>query len=405
MRFDGKNNPQRAKTFKLTEVSGVTTPAHTGADVTIFKSADVTYAYTPEDGEPKLPINDAAHVGAAIAALGPKGFRGNKVEIPEADLPGVIARVRAAWRKFHPDLDDDEMPETIRKFGDVFKGIFVDELDRQSRQQNMYLRMQPVWDTIWQTENVLRRSIEVAAEQDSDIQPIIADYVMSLAQSLFTIEDPSMSAELQKQLDEANTQIGVLTAVAGMNDAQKAYYATLDDTAKVSFRALDTTTRDVMVSTAKAADEVVKINGTDIFKSAVGASAFEVLKAQQTLIEKQAEDAQVAKFETLAKSAEFEPLPGELTAKTIALRAIDSLPEVAKAAVNAMLKAGSAAMKARHEPAAARVDLEGGTAQDKLDQLSKALADKDGISIESATSKVLSTAEGKALYKLIEEGK
>ena len=41
MRFDGKTNRQRAKTFKLTELSGVTVPAHEGADVTIIKTADL----------------------------------------------------------------------------------------------------------------------------------------------------------------------------------------------------------------------------------------------------------------------------------------------------------------------------------------------------------------------------
>src|SRR5690606_22158188 len=123
-------------------------------------------------------------------------------------------------------------------------------------------------------------------------------------------------------------QIGVLTAEAGMSDAQKAYYGTLDETAKASFRALDNTTRDVMVDTAKSADEAVKIDGAEIRKSAVGAATFEVLKAQQATIARQAEDAEVARFEPLAKAADFEPLPGEVTAKGVALRAIDALPEV-----------------------------------------------------------------------------
>lgn len=408
MRFDGKSNKQRARTFKLTELSGVTTPAHTGADVTIFKAASddgAVYAYNPKDGEPKLRIDDAAHVGGAIAALGPKGFRGQKVEIPEADLPGVIARVRAAWRKFHPDMTDEDMPQAIRKFSDVTKSIFTDELDKIVREKNMYLRTQPVWDTIYQNEQALRESIEEAAKQDMPVQPIIAEFVMSLAQSLLTNEDPAMSAELQKQLDEATAQIGVLTAEAGMSDAQKAYYGTLDETAKASFRALDNTTRDVMVDTAKSADEVVKINGAEIRKSAVGAATFEVLKAQQATIAKQAEDAEVAKFETLAKSADFEPLPGEVTAKGIALRAIDALPEVAKAAITSMLKAGSEAMKARHTPAGHKVDLEGMSAQDKLDSLSKAYAKEHNCSVEVATAKVMETADGAELYKLIDQGK
>ena len=41
MRFDGKTNKQVARKFSLTELSGVTTPAHKGADVSIFKAEQV----------------------------------------------------------------------------------------------------------------------------------------------------------------------------------------------------------------------------------------------------------------------------------------------------------------------------------------------------------------------------
>lgn len=56
-------------------------------------------------GEP-----DAVHVGAAVAALG-KGYRGETVDIPDADKPAVIRRVRAAWKKLHPGED---VPETLQ---------------------------------------------------------------------------------------------------------------------------------------------------------------------------------------------------------------------------------------------------------------------------------------------------
>jgi len=409
MRFDGKSNKQRARAFKLTELSGVTTPAHTGADVTIFKAAaddGAVYAYKPKDGEPKLRIDDAAHVGAAIAALGPKGFRGNKVEIPEADLPGVIARVRAAWRKFHPDMTDEDMPAVIRKFGDMFKSAFEDSFQSALAAENVRLQMKPVWDTIWANECALREAIEDAVKDGKPVQPVLNEYVMSLAQSLLTNEDPAMSAELQKQLDEAKAQNAVLTAEAGMNDAQKAYYGTLDETAKASFRALDNPTRDIMVTTAKAGDETINFNGAEIKKSAVGDVTFQILKSQQEEIATQKEASTVAKFTEMAKSADFATLPGDLIAKASALRAIDGLPEVAKAAVTAMLKAGNEAMKARHAPAGAHVNLdEGMSAQDKLDSLAKAYAEKNNCSFEQASVKVMETAEGATLYKMIDEGK
>lgn len=72
------------------------------------------YAYVPDPQKPstwKLRIDDVAHVGAAVAALG-KGFRGQKVQIPAADRAKVKAKVRAAWRKFHKG-SKDKMPAVI----------------------------------------------------------------------------------------------------------------------------------------------------------------------------------------------------------------------------------------------------------------------------------------------------
>lgn len=82
------------------------------------------FAYVPDATKPsewKLRLTstpggepDPAIVGAAAAALGP-GYRGNKVEIPEADRAAVVARVRAAWSKANPDKKPEDMPEGIRK--------------------------------------------------------------------------------------------------------------------------------------------------------------------------------------------------------------------------------------------------------------------------------------------------
>lgn len=360
MRFDGKSNKQRASAFKLTELSGVTTPAHTGADVTIFKTGDKT---------------------------------------------AELAMRRKQWREDNPGKPETDMPADLQKFSDMFKSVFTDALAEEQSKRQVDLQTTPMWDTIWLNECALREAIETAAVNGEAIKPVISDFVMNLAQSLLTNEDPAMSAELQKQLDEAKAQNAVLTAEAGMNDAQKAYYGTLDETAKASFRAFDPSTRDVMVSTAKAGDESLDVNGATIMKSAVGDATFQILKSQQAEIAVQKEAATVATFTTLAKSADFATLPGELTVKATALRAIDGLPEVAKTAVTAMLKAGNEAMKARHAPAGTHVDLDGMSAQDKLDSLAKVYAAKNQVTFEQASVKVMDTPEGSELYKLISEGK
>ena len=41
MRFDGKDNKQKATVMKMDELSGVTVPAHGGATVSLMKSGDI----------------------------------------------------------------------------------------------------------------------------------------------------------------------------------------------------------------------------------------------------------------------------------------------------------------------------------------------------------------------------
>jgi hypothetical protein len=81
------------------------------------------FAYTPDREMPstwKLRLWDsleeretAAQVGRALAALGPGGFRGNRVQIPAEDLPSVRRKVLAAWRKVNEP--DAEIPEVLKQ--------------------------------------------------------------------------------------------------------------------------------------------------------------------------------------------------------------------------------------------------------------------------------------------------
>ena len=84
------------------------------------------FAYVPDAESPstwKLRLWDslderetAAQVGRAVAALGAGGFRGNRVEIPEADLPGVKRRVLDAWLQTHPDETREDAPEVLKGY-------------------------------------------------------------------------------------------------------------------------------------------------------------------------------------------------------------------------------------------------------------------------------------------------
>lgn len=81
------------------------------------------YAYVPDAEKPstwKLRLIEepggsptSRQVGRAVAALG-KGFRGQKVQIPAGDLPGVKRKVLAAWLKANPDKKRADAPAALK---------------------------------------------------------------------------------------------------------------------------------------------------------------------------------------------------------------------------------------------------------------------------------------------------
>jgi len=121
-----------------------------------FPASD--YAYVPDPDKPstwKLRLTsspggdpDPGIVGAAIAALG-KGFRGNKVQIPADDLAKVKAKVRAAWKKAHPDAEEGDMPEVIAKATRTFNDYRASaELDEELPEAFQTLQSS-IWGAMW----------------------------------------------------------------------------------------------------------------------------------------------------------------------------------------------------------------------------------------------------------------
>jgi len=55
----------------------------------------------------------ATQIGMAVAALGPGGFRGNRVRIPARDLADVKRRVLRAWLKVHEGETRDDAPRVL----------------------------------------------------------------------------------------------------------------------------------------------------------------------------------------------------------------------------------------------------------------------------------------------------
>lgn len=77
-----------------------------------------SFAYTPDDipSHWKLDVSDREHVIMAKTAL-EKGFRGQKVRIPDEDMPAVINKVNAAARKYKLSPIGEESKDTVEHFG------------------------------------------------------------------------------------------------------------------------------------------------------------------------------------------------------------------------------------------------------------------------------------------------
>lgn len=81
------------------------------------------YAYAPDPEKPsdwKLRLWEdpekkvtRAQLGRAAAALSPGGFRGQKVDIPSADLPSVKRKIRSAYKSL--DVADEEIPRWVKE--------------------------------------------------------------------------------------------------------------------------------------------------------------------------------------------------------------------------------------------------------------------------------------------------
>jgi hypothetical protein len=172
-------------------------------------------------------------------------------------------------------------------------------------------------------------------------------------------ESNHMSEELVKKAEGLEAQVAELVKklaesdiVAKMSDDEKKYLASLNDDAKADeFRAAASADRAKLMRKHNESDEVFKsAEGHEIRKSAVGEGVFSILKAQEDAIKatraemvKAAAHAQTVEFTKTAET-DYANLPGETVAKVAVLKGMHQMDDVAKAALEQMLKAGNAAL-------------------------------------------------------------
>jgi hypothetical protein len=307
------------------------------------------YAYVPNKEKPstwKLRLTatpgggpDPHIVGAAIAALGPAGFRGQKVEIPAQDRVGVIARVRAAWKKVHPDEGVDAMPSILK------------DGNKEANKMN--------------------------EEQIDSLNKKVDDLTARLAKSELRA---SMTDEHRAYYDslQGDAQEAFGKAAPDERDAIVAKVKSADETVTIEGETVRKS--DVGDATFR----ILKKQQERIDKEARAAEAERSARVQKEL---------EAEAEGL-----WPNLVGTSVEKAEMLKGIKAMPEAAREAQLKMMKAADEAMAKQFKEIGQGGQGDDSGAAAKLEKMAKELADKENISIAKAYSKVLETPEGSKLY-------
>lgn len=235
--------------------------------------------------------------------------------------------------------------------------------------------------------------------------PMPADDAKKVADLEKSVADLTKSVtDLTSKLEKAEADKNEAQAIAKMSDAEREYLKGIKGDDRKEFLEMTAAKRRKLVKAAEDDDEVLKVAGQEIRKSAVGESAFEVMKAQQAQLNEQAEAikkaAEKSEMDALTKRAadEFGHLPGEAVVKAKVLKAVAGMDDETRKALDEMLKAGEEAIKGAFKTIGVRKGEVVGSAEEKLEKMAKDKAEKDGITYAKAYQAVLDTPEGSNLY-------
>ena len=210
-----------------------------------------------------------------------------------------------------------------------------------------------------------------------------------------------------EQLEKLTKDLARATALAGLNDAQKAHLAKLDAAGQDSFLKLDATARDAEVSKAAGDNPVVYTDRdgnvyrkSDDTRSVSSARRADLALAKSELAEKRARTSELEK----RANDELGRYPGEVAHKAVMLEALEGITDpAARATVSQILKAGNDALGLSfksHGTAAPTPTF--GKDVDPAAEIDRRATEvqkaNPGMTIEKARVKVLETPEGDALY-------
>jgi hypothetical protein len=208
-------------------------------------------------------------------------------------------------------------------------------------------------------------------------------------------EDSSMTlAELQKAHDKLAADLEAMTKKASDSDTALATITKAHAEAEAKIKDME------KAAEVAKGDETVQIGDQIVKKSAVGDTAFAIIKSQVEQVRIEREKVEKIGFEKAAET-DYGNLPGEPVAKGLVLKHVADMPEEARKTLESMLKAGNAAMR---KNAMSERDQAGGapasadSAQGQLDALISKHAEDHKVSLGEASRAVLNTPEGTRLH-------
>jgi hypothetical protein len=320
-------------------------------DDSLSKFTAEDYAYVPDPEEPstwRLRLTksaggppDARILGAVIAALGP-GFGGVSFDIPQGDRVDVVKRVRSAWRRAYPKMKKSDLPEVLN----------------------------------------------ITEEEDT---PMTKN----------ELKAPT-AEELQVNLQKKEEELKISKAYGELSDAEKAYYAKLDEKGKTDFLTATPEVRKSEITRASEDNGVVYTSPSgETFRKNDDPRLVQMAKDRD-------EDRKIAKQERekredveLKKRAaeELQYLPGDEATKVAMLKAIDAIPDATqRTAAQASLKSQNETMEKAFKTVGSSLTVTGGPAS-QLESIAKRISTDEKISFADAYLKACQTAEGKALYE------
>ncbi len=169
------------------------------------------YAYVPEPDKSstwKLRLTsepggdpDPRIVGAAVAALG-KGFRGQKVQIPEEDIKAVKKKVAGAWRKANPDKTNEDMPTILKSEGGDGLARVKSMLDKASEMMQAAIDKTSKNDDMEKGDETMSLTEEQMKDLPEEVQRHIKDQEKELVEKDKQIEELSKSDKVEPEQED-----------------------------------------------------------------------------------------------------------------------------------------------------------------------------------------------------------